>query len=141
MYLLPYILESKLSGQSEFTSQTLWLFLAERGKAVWQTDEEGELTPSFVINEYFTPNEIYGNIRHFTKDICLFEVDCMKTRIEDFWTWLDEKAKEDDIVWRPFFMIQGKDNYAWEKQAEKHMLGTFGSVQQIWEILLSKPSG
>jgi hypothetical protein len=135
MYLIPYIHESKFEEHSEFKTQILWLFLAERGTKVWQTDEEGEITQSFVINEYFTPNDIFGTIRHFTNDICLFEVDCMKTKIEDFWMWLDEKAKEDDILWRPFFNIHGKDNYAWEEQAEKHMLGSFGSVQQIWNLV------
>jgi hypothetical protein len=138
MYLIPYIHESTFEGHSEFTSQILWLFLAEKGKSVWQTDEEGELESSFVMNEYFIPNGMYGTIRTFTKDICLFEVDCVKTKIEDFWMWLDEKVKEDDILWRPFFMIKGKDNYAWEEQAEKHSLGSFGSIQKIWSLLNMK---
>lgn len=135
MYLIPYIHESNFEGQSEFKVQTLWLFLAERGTKVWQTDEDGELTQDYIIDEYFTPNDIFGRIRYFSKDICLFEVDCLKTKIEDFWMWLDEKAKEDDIVWRPFFMIQGNENYAWEEQTEKHILGSFGSIQQIWKLV------
>ena len=135
MYILPYVLEEQKASHSEFCIQTLWLFLAQKGKALWETDEKTPLKKDFVQKEYLIPNGFVGTMHTFTKDICLFEVDQTKTNIKDFYMWLDKSAEEDTTVWRPFFQITGNENYQWEEETKKHSLGAL-SVQDIWTMVL-----
>jgi hypothetical protein len=141
MYILPYILGEQKSSQSEFSIQTLWLFLGKKGTCLWETDEQTPVTQAFVQEEYLTANGFVGRMRLFTNTLCLFEVDPNKTPIHDFYMWLDTGAKEDDTVWRPFFNIQGtkKEQYGWEEQAKEHRLGAL-TVQSIWDMVLRLPA-
>lgn len=135
MYILPYVLEEQKASQSEFKIQTLWLFLAQKGLTLWETDEKTPLTEDFVQKEYLIPNGFVGTMRSFTKDICLFEVDQTKTKIQDFYMWLDKGATAETTVWRPFFQITGNESYQWEEEAKKHSLGSL-TVQDIWTMVL-----
>lgn len=135
MYILPYVLEEQKASQSEFKIQTLWLFLAQKGLVLWETDENIPLTEDFVQKEYLIPNGFFGIIREFSKNICLFEVDITKTKIQDFYMWFDKAATAETTVWRPFFQITGKERYQWEDEAKKHSLGDL-TVQDIWTMVL-----
>jgi len=135
MYIVPYVLEEQKASHSEFCIQTLWLFLTQKGKALWETDEKIKITQEFVQKEYLIPNGFVGRIQSFTKDICFFEVDQTKTNIKDFYMWLDKGAEEDTMVWRPFFRITGNESYQWEEEAKKHSLGAL-TVQDIWTMVL-----
>ncbi len=153
MYILPYVLDKQKASQSEFCIKTLWLFLSQRGKSLWETDETTPLTREFVQDEYLTPNGFLGSIREFNETFCLFEVDQTRTNIKDFYMWLEKTASEEDTVWRPFFQITGNESYAWEEQAKQHILGTSGTVgtsctstgvpvtvQDIWDMVLRLPT-
>ncbi len=136
MYILPYVLEKQKASQSEFCIQTLWLFLAKKGKVLWETDEKTNVTEDFVQKEYLEPNGFFGTMKHFTNTICLFEVDPTKTNIKEFYMWCDKDVKEEDTVWRPFFKITGHESYAWEEQEMKHSFGSFGTCKDIWDLVL-----
>jgi hypothetical protein len=143
MYILPYYLERTSQTQTEFSLQTLWLFLTEQGTALWETDEKKKVTPEFIVREYLTPNGIYGTVKCVKENTLFFEVDISKTKINNFYNWIDDEVNSDSEVWRPFFYISDKDMnsakqfWGWKEQTEIISFGSFGSLHKIWDVVLS----
>jgi hypothetical protein len=142
MYILPYVLEDYKQGTSEFAIRTLWLFLTQHGKSVWETDEKGKVSQSFVVKEYLHANGFYGTVTCVKKNTLFFKVDPSKTNMDNFYMWNDEEVGEEE-VWRPFFWIDNKtmennQHWGWKEQTQKLGLGSFGSLDIIWDTVLER---
>ncbi len=139
MFLVPYYLE-RTQSHSEFKLTTLWLFLMKNGTTIWETDEK-KPTRDFVINEYFIPNGLYGKVKCIKDNTLYFEVDITKTKVQNFYNWIDEEVNSESLeVWRPFFYVSDDDytkqSWGWKEMTETISLGSFGSMERIWETVL-----
>jgi hypothetical protein len=140
MFIVPYYLET-IASQSEFKLTTLWVFLRENGTKVWETDEK-KPTTEFILNEYLIPNGLYGEVKYVKENALYFEVDTTKTKIQNFYNWIDEEVSEGNSeVWRPFFYVSdtdlSKQHWGWKEMTDNISLDSFGSIQQIWDIVLN----
>lgn len=137
MFIVPYYIETTKS-QFEFKLTTLWLFLTNEGTTVWETDEK-KPTADFILREYLTPNGFYGKVKCIKENTLYFEIDTEKTKIQNFYNWIDDLTNEE--VWRPFFYVSdndfSKNCWGWKEMNETNMLGSFGSIERIWEIILN----
>ena len=63
-----------------------------------------------------------------------------KTKIQNFYNWIDDLAETILEVWRPFFYVSDSDlskqHWGWKEMTDTIILGSFGSVEQIWNIVL-----
>lgn len=127
MYILPYY-KSKSIKNTLFNYECVCVFLVEKGKAIWQTDEE-KPTLQYVIKNYLEPNGIVGEVS-VKGDTILCKIDLSSVNIDSFYTFVEqEKADE---VWRPFYRVE---EAGWDEEAQKESLGSFGSVKKIWELV------
>jgi hypothetical protein len=119
MFLIPYICKSNLS----------LVFLADEGKKIWETEET--LTSEQYVREYFEPNGLWGSVRPSPrKDVLLFEVDTVKTRLVEFYSTMDESVPAGADVWRPFFWLEGG-----EPERQQMSLGRFGSAADLGKLI------
>ena len=119
MFLVPYIRKSGLS----------LVFLSDGGKRLWETEET--LVPEEYVKEYFEPNGLRGRLRSSPrKDVILFEVDTSTTRLEEFYSMLDETVPMGADVWRPFFWLEGA-----EPERRLMSLGQFGTAADLGLLL------
>jgi hypothetical protein len=136
MYILPYVLEDYKQSNSEFAIRTLWLFLTQQGTALWETDEKGKVSNSFVVKEYLHANGIYGTVKCVKHNTLFYQVDTKKTNLDNFYMWNDESGN--DEVWRPFFWIrEEQQHWGWKEQTQQVTFGNFGSLDMIWTTILS----
>lgn len=126
MYILPYYIEQK--GELKI----LWLYLTGFGTKLWETDKEDgkKVSLDFVKKEYLEANGFRGKCR-VKKDIVLCEMSMVN--VQEFYLYTDPKVQEVLDVWRSFFMIKGA---GWEEEAKKVNLGSFGTLEQIWNLIL-----
>jgi hypothetical protein len=142
MFIVPYYMKTT-NSQFEFKLTTLWLFLTNQGTSVWETDEK-KPTADFIVREYLTPNGFYGKVKCVKENTLYFEVDTEKTKIQNFYNWIDsdDENKNFEEVWRPFFYVSDSDyskqNWGWKEMNETNSLGSFGTVQRIWEVILNE---
>jgi hypothetical protein len=122
MYLLPYVKQSGI----------YILFLTDGGMRLWESD--APCTPEEAVREYFEPNGLYGVVKPCKRDdVILFEVNTKRTRLSDFWHWLDDGAPAGADLWRPFFLLEGAG-----PERAAHPLGRFGSVGTAMDLLESQ---
>ncbi len=112
----------------------------KNGTTIWETDEK-KPTRDFVINEYFIPNGLYGKVKCIKDNTLYFEVDITKTKVQNFYNWIDEEVNSESLeVWRPFFYVSDDDytkqSWGWKEMTETISLGSFGSMERIWETVL-----
>ena len=128
MYILPYYKIQK--GDLHI----LWLFLTKQGTTIWETDiEDGKnVTLDFVKKEYLIPNGFVGKYSSIkNKNIVLCEMSTVN--FDDYYLYTDTNAA--DEVWRPFFMVC---DAGWEQEGKKIKLGTFGTLQNVWDLVFTK---
>jgi hypothetical protein len=119
MYLIPYVRKTGLS----------LVFLSDGGKRLWETEET--LAPEEYIQEYFEPNGLRGRLQPSPrKDVILFEVDTAMTRLEEFYSLLDETVPAGVDLWRPFFWVEGA-----EPERRLMSLGRFGTAADLGLLL------
>jgi len=119
MYILPYkkIIKKDLN--------ILWVFLTGKGTRVWETDEKN-ISLEQVKKEYLEPNGFVGSVT-IINNVVLCEMDTID--FNTFYLYTD--TDEADDIWVPFFML---NNAGWEVEAEKKVLGTFGTVNRTWDL-------
>ena len=127
MYILPYY-ESKTIENSLFKLKCINLFLIEKGKGVWQTDEK-KPSLQFVISNYLEPNGLVGECS-VKGDTVLCKIDLSSVDMNSFYTFVEQDKAEE--VWRPFYKIE---EAGWEEQAQKESLGSFGSLKKMWDLI------
>ena len=119
MYLIPYVRKSGLS----------LVFLSDGGKRLWETEEV--LPAEEYVTEYFEPNGLRGRLLPSPRqDVILFEVDMTMTRMEEFYSLLDENVPTGADVWRPFFWVEGA-----EPERRQMSLGRFGTAAELGELI------
>ena len=60
----------------------------------------------------------------------LLEVNQQRTRLSDFWHWLDEGAPTGADLWRPFFLLEGAG-----PERATLSLGRIGSLGTVMDLL------
>lgn len=132
MKLVPFILTTKkVNG---FTITSLNVFLAHAGKAVWKTEESGDVPLQTLLSDYCEPNGFVVEATHVDKWIAYFKIDGTQTNLHDFYSWeeaLASPAKPE--CWRRFYFIQDADGANWWSpqgllEAEIADLGTIQDV-------------
>jgi hypothetical protein len=142
MFILPYYYQKPKISTTGFTFSTVWIFTADGGTSLWQTDEE-TLTEQSILEEYLEPNGFVGQSKGIFENCLIFEIDPKQTNLSDFYTWTDFLGKgqvppQSCDVWRPFHWVsdsQEDDSWGWTSQAEQLSLGKFGSLAKIWKLL------
>lgn len=144
MFIVPYILEPYHTSKSEFKIWITWIFMANGGKTVWETDEK-DIGPEEVLKVYLKGNNLFGTLTACTQNVMLYEIDTKKTKFADFYNWNDIlsgklAASTDTEVWRPWMWIGEsrfgeKDTWGWKDEVEEISLGKFGSVNRLWKLL------
>lgn len=144
MHLIPYFLHRASAEKSQFQMWILWVFLPQGGTHVWQTDEESP-SQEFVVQEYLEPNGFLGKVKSFDSNLCLYEIDPLKTKFSDFFLWTEFLKANKEIpptcdIWRPFFWIGtrelgAQDEWCWKEETESLMLSSFGSVSTLWDTI------
>ena len=135
MYILPYIRKQQ-DAPSSLPLTQLWLFLANGGRQVWQTDS-GDSDPKVIVREYLEANGLYGT--PYVKGDCLYyAIDSNRTNIQSFYNWLDDGVEELE-VWRPFFWLgtsgPSAAHWGWSELVEGISFGLFGSLERVWKDL------
>lgn len=131
MLIVPYTLHSESKS-----FWTLWIFLSN-GKTVWETDEE-ICSEQFIVENYLTPNGLFGKVRKIINGTLYFELD-ERTNINNFYTWAEFLEKEAEIpktdLFRPFFWlgesIGERDDWGWYEECEEVSIGKMG-LNKIW---------
>ena len=139
MLIVPYILRVEPQALT-----TLWIFLSN-GKTVWETDEE-ICTEKFIIDNYLTPNGLFGKVRKIVNGTLYFELN-EKTKIDKFYTWTEFLQKEIEIpkvdLFRPFIWlgdtIGERDDWGWYEECEQICLGKIGLIE-IWNAVKNSES-
>jgi hypothetical protein len=116
--------------------KTLWVFLSG-GTAVWETDE-AKCSEKFIVDNYLTPNGLFGKVKKFTKTTLFFELD-NRTNINNFYTWSEFLEKEAPIpnvdIFRPFIwlgdVIGERDEWGWYEVCEEVYVGKIGLID-LW---------
>jgi hypothetical protein len=142
MFIVPFFIEPPKETKIGFKFWTAWVFMTQKGQAVWTVNEPITKDPQLIIKEYLEGNNIYGTyIPTQRKDVILYKVNTTKTSIPDFYTWNDMLTTScGDDVWRPFFwvgdtMYGESDDWGWEEQLKELKIGTFGSMDTLWKVL------
>jgi len=156
MFIIPYYISSLRSDSKEkenFKLTTAWIFMAKGGAKFWETDE-ATLNEKEVVELYLNPNGLCGKVFCVKDNIMYFEVDRVKTRLGDFYNWVDFLDKGESIpsdldVWRPFILVNGAndanaanaanapndkmnkdDIWGWQAEVKNTMIQKFCSVVQ-----------
>jgi hypothetical protein len=119
MKVVPYIY-TQSSTDAGLKIHKINVFLSRGGSAIWQTDETGPLTETFIQEEYLIPNGLISRSVRLdqTKGIAWIEVDTDKTKLSDFYTWA-EVLKNPTIAaskpecWRPYYFFVDADQNDW----------------------------
>jgi hypothetical protein len=118
MILIPYYLtEKSLSIGCKLT--TMWLFMADSGKHLWNIDGDEKS----IEKDYCNDNGIFGTLSKPKENIFLYKVNTEKTTITDFHTWSDVLGgATPDHAWRPFFWlgerVGEKDGWGWKEEID-----------------------
>lgn len=137
MFIVPYFTRNPLVN-SDFKLTTLWIFLSG-GVNIWETDEQN-CSEEFIIDNYLTPNGIYGKVRKMTKTTLFFEID-ERTNIDSFYTMSDFLKNNMEItpvdMFRPFVWLGDsnvgeRDEWGWYEECERVSLGKFGNLGELW---------
>ena len=142
MFIIPYILQPAKISQTEFALSTLWVFMSDGGKTIWETDED-TCSEEEILEEYILANGFKGRALGVKDGCYLFEVDDETTKLSEFYSWTDFTKKEEEpsgYTWRPFFWIDdaepsNSDNWGWEKEADGMSIEKFGTVKRLWDLL------
>lgn len=111
------------------------------GQNIWETEED-TITKKQLIDNYLTPNGIFGEIV-LKGSVWIVKVSD-KTNISEFFSWKDSLAEskppEAQEIWRPFIWLGDKepgveDDWGWDEECSLTRLGKFGSVLDLWKIL------
>ena len=90
------------------------------GQNIWETEED-TITKKQLIDNYLTPNGIFGEIV-LKGSVWIVKVSD-KTNISEFFIWLGDK--EPGV----------EDDWGWDEECSLTRLGKFGSVLDLWKIL------
>jgi hypothetical protein len=142
MFIIPYYIEESKS-KAGFKMWKAWVFLANGGKEIWETDED--CSAQEVIEEYLTPNGFTG--KTLEKNGCLLMTIDKSTDFSELYTWKEFLQQEKGVpavpVLKPFFWIGDTpgivDDWGWNEQCESVNLGRFGSLAKLWDMF-EKPT-
>jgi hypothetical protein len=132
MKLIPYFLRKR--NQNTFCLETLNVFLAHAGKAVWTTEEQGLLSLDTILHDYCEANGLIVNQVFLEKDVAFLEVNPEKTNLSEFYTWEEALAKPGKPeCWRRFYFLQDKEGSDWwsPKGLVEAEIQGFGNVQDL----------
>jgi hypothetical protein len=134
MKVLPFYLKQK---QTQVSITNLTLFLANGGKALWQT-EETTVTEKQLKEEYLEPNGFVWKQIVQTPDVFYGEIDSQKTPLQDFYTWEDAQKSKDRVeCWRSFYFFKdatGSDWFSGKQLSESEIDGK--SMHEYYESIL-----
>jgi hypothetical protein len=138
MFIIPYYLDETVKSSSEFKLWKAWVFLANGGKQVWETDEPCSVKE--VVDNYLTPNGFLGTVVHSTKTCVYFKID-KSMDLSNLYTWKEFLEKAEDVadvpVLRPLIWVGDKpgvkDDWGWSEQCAEVSLGKYGSLEKLWE--------
>ena len=138
MFILPYYIEEPVQSKAGFQLWKAWVFLANGGKQVWETDED--CSEKEVIDGYLTPNGFFG--KTVKKGDCLLIQISKNTDFSELYTWKEFLEAEKDVpnvpVLRPLFWVGEHpgmlDDWGWKEQCEVS-LGRFGTLAKLWECI------
>lgn len=153
MFIIPYYLDEtiqsspKVGGGAEAPTTTefklwkAWVFLANGGKQVWETDEP--CNTQETIDKYLTPNGFVGQ-HTFYKGSLYFKMD-KSMNLTDLYSWKEFLEKAEDIpdvpVLRPLLWVGDKpgvkDDWGWSEQCAQVSLGKYGTLEKLWERIVS----
>ena len=114
MKLIPFVLKKKTNGPFEITRCAI--FLSHAGKALWQTDESGNVSKQVIQEDYCEPNGFaVDNVWLDTKkSIAYIQVNPEKTSFADFYTWEEALVKSSKPeCWRHFYCIEDQEGVDW----------------------------
>jgi hypothetical protein len=141
MFIIPYYLDETVKSSSDFKLWKVWVFLVNGGKQVWETDEP--CTTQETIDNYLTPNGFVGQ-HTFYKGSLYFKID-KSMNLSDLHNWKDFLEKAEDIpdvpVLRPLIWVGDKpgvkDDWGWSEQCAEVSLGKYGTLETLWQGLVS----
>jgi hypothetical protein len=136
MKLVPFFL--KESTKHLFHIQTLTVFLAHAGKALWTTDESGVVSKEKILSDYCEANGFVVKEINIEKDIAFLEIDPRATNISDFYSWEEALTTPGrPECWRRFHFIQDKEGGDWwsPKGLIEAELQGFGNVESLFRHL------
>jgi len=141
MYIVPYYLTK--NDSEDFRLWTAWVFMAKGGTKLWETDEP-TLTQAQVETTYLQPNGIEGRVVSLKENTLYFEVDTTKTRLQDFYNWMEFLEKCEEIpqnidLWRPILWLSDfdkvpgeKDGWGWGGEVKNTFMNTiWNSISQV----------
>jgi hypothetical protein len=137
MFIVPYFLKKPVLN-TDFNLVILWIFLSG-GVNIWETDEEN-CSEKFIVDNYLTPNGIFGKVQKMTNTTLFFEID-ERTDIDSFYTMTDFLKNNTEVtgvdIFRPFVWLGDskvgeRDEWGWYEECEKVSLGKFGNLGQLW---------
>lgn len=154
MFIIPYYLDEPIQQQSpkvgggaaaptttEFKLWKAWVFLANGGKQVWETDEPCSVKE--VVANYLIPNGFLGEVVHSTSTCVYFKID-KSMDFSNLYTWKEFLERTEDIadvpVLRPFIWVGHtpgvKDDWGWSEQCAEVSLGKYGTLEMLWQGLV-----
>jgi hypothetical protein len=144
MFIVPFFAKDSVKSSAGFSIETVWVFLTEGGTSVWETEEKS-CSNKFIIDNYLTPNGLFGKVWKTTTNTLFFEINLNLTKIEDFYSWTDFLKTESPIpeqteLFRPFIWVGGggkDDDWGWIEECQGVSLGKFGNLANLWEGLRS----
>jgi hypothetical protein len=148
MWILPYFESTPAPAPvPRFPVRSIWVFLEKGGAQVWWVDDAAPATA--VYEEHCVPNGLIGTPFYSAPhNTLVVRIDPARTNMKDFYfsTEFQLQSKEipsDTDLWRPFFWLgtsDPQDPFAWKRIAARHPLGSFGSIQTLWERIFESES-
>lgn len=132
MFIVPFI--HKVVNQNTLQINVIKI-LTIGGSELWEEDN-GLNIDKDILN----PNDIYRTKLQvkLNKQVGLYEVDCDKTNISDFYLWEDiEPDNKDTFCWRSFIYLADNAGSNWLEIPETEKLGKF-LVRDLIKAIVQK---
>lgn len=106
MFIIPYV---ETTTEINNIHITIYHVLMIGGTRLWKEDT-ATATATDIEDHILRPNDIYLSLRpHITELYALCRVDTTKTQMEDYYTWEEMSADDEEtFCWRTFYMIDKK---------------------------------
>jgi hypothetical protein len=110
MYIIPYYTVNK-KVHTNIDVRVVWIFMSNNGMNYWRTeDSDAKKSVKDVVQEYCIENGFVGNVKAIENGKIYYEIDLEKTKVNNFYRWLENNIPEDADLWRPFFLFEGINN-------------------------------
>ena len=121
MYIIPYYTVTK-KVHNNIDVKVVWIFMNNNGLNYWRVEEaDVKKTTKEIVKEYCIENGLIGNVKVIENGKLYYEIDLEKTKIDNFYKWMEDKIPEDADLWRPFFIFE-------EYEIENEVLSRIDSI-------------